>query len=747
MIDKTTSRDIHENDYEQDRLQVLRSYQILDSARESRFDDLTVTTAELLDVPYAKIGFIDEDRVWYKSSYGLHATEGDLDGTVAKVVLANPKEITVIKNLATDPRVKHSSALDQDPDIKSAACVPITNSEGYTLGMLCVFDTKEREFSGEEIVALTRVARQIIELMDGRREAEALQETLRIQQEELRLKSTADRIARSLVNTVQTKESLHLVINKFIQSVINEFSWWGGQAWYEEEQELTSMNWVFSTSAPSSFLGLNKQTSLSIPNFLNEDLKLDMYSASDATLHDLKDMDWHPLHQKLATAGARNFVQIDVTGPAKLAMRLIFIVPTTRSFSSNAKKVLGTLQGMLPQVVRRARGAEELAYRATHDPLTGLLNRRGIEELYPVTSQLSPSQIDHVVFFFDLDKFKDINDQFGHAVGDEFLIEISKRLIESSRPVDAIARIGGDEFLIIAQGFDSEEALTTAANRFLDNLSRPFTTLDKINLHPRISLGISQWRKYELLSDAISHADSRMYDAKSKGGQQAVIDFPSASIRTESSAAVVTELPGLSIQQFVNSVNSETGGFFITLTPPIYYAPRIMQDAAQHIAKVITSSVGEKGRALSLIIETPGFKRADRTNLEALFDALISLHNFSDISYCFDTRTGNLDSSNFARELCAGGVIKVALGNFGAGNNEIRLIQELSPTFLLACRSLVLDTQGENKVTIQLLSAISKVVVTPLIIFQHTHDTYMPILSQSAGCMVIQDKELGKELI
>lgn len=744
MSDKDFTRDIHESDYEQDRLQVLRSYQILDSGRESRFDDLTLTTAELLDVPYAKIGFIDEHRVWYKSSYGLHAVEGAIEGSVAKIVLENPREITVVKNLATDPRVKNSNALDQDPNIKSAACVPIINTEGYTLGMLCVFDTKEREFTGEEIAALTRVARQVVELMDGRREAEALQETLRIQQEELRLKSIADRIARSLVNTVQTKESLHLVMNKFIQSVINEFGWWGGQAWYEEDQDLIATNWILLTSAPRSLLSLNNQAAASIPNSTNDELGLSMYSASDAALREIKDLQWHPSVKKLNDAGAREFVLIDITGPAKLAMRLIFILPNARAFSNNSKKVLGTLQGMLPQVVRRARGAEELAYRATHDPLTGLLNRRGVEELFPVNSQLTPSQIDHVVFFFDLDKFKDINDQFGHAVGDEFLIEISKRLIESSRPVDAIARIGGDEFLIIAQGFDSEEALKTAANRFLDNLSRPFTTVDKINLHPRVSLGVSQWKKYELLSAAISHADSRMYDAKSKGGQQAIIDFPSISVGTESSATLVSDLPGMEIHEIVNADSKATSGFFITVTPPIYFAPRIMQDAAQHISTIVTSVSGEKGRELSLIIETPGFKRSDRTNLEALFDALISLHNFTDISYCFDTRLGNLDSSNFARELFAGGLVKVSLSNLGKGNSEINLIQALAPSHLVVSKQLLFDTLGENQVSIHLLAAISKAVTTPLVVFQSTHETYLPIFSQADSFMIIQDKDLGK---
>ena len=732
-------------DYEAKRLEVLHSYHILYSARESRFDDLTTTIAELIDVPYVKVGFIDESRIWYKSSYGLNSIEGAIEGTIAQIMLENPHEITIIKNLAKDPRITSSNALAEDPQICTAACAPIVNLEGFVLGMLCVFDVKERDFSAEDLAALSRVGRQIIELIDSRREADLLQEALRLQQEEIRIKATSDRIARTLVNSVQTKESLHLVINKFMQSVVNELGWWGGQAWYEQDTELVPTKWIFSATVPGSLTMLNKQQLASINLPTNEEINQENYSVTEAKYCERKDLRWHPIIDKLDDAGAREFVQIDVTGSTNVALRVVFILPNSRSFAGNPKKILENLLNLLPQIVRRARGAEELAYRATHDSLTGLLNRRGLEEAFPQSvSNLAPS-INRTVFFFDLDKFKEINDQFGHAVGDEFLIEISKRLIESSRPVDVIARIGGDEFVIVAQGFDSDHALTAASNRFLENLSRPFSTMDKINLHPRASIGISQWRNHELLATAISHADSHMYDAKSKGGQQAVIDYLTASVRSESVVNIVDELPGLSVQELVDFKESTNRGFFVSLIPPVYIAPRVMQDAAQHIAGLITARGGEKAKGLPLIIETPGFKRADRANLETLFDALITLHQFSEISYCFDTRTGNLDSSNFARELAARGLVKVSLGNFGVGNNEIGLIQDLSPSHLLASQQLIDDEDANNEVSIRLVVAISKEVETPLVIFEKAHINYMPILSQSVECLIIKDKDLGKD--
>ena len=74
---------------------------------------------------------------------------------------------------------------------------------------LFIFDTKERIFTDEETDSLVRLSRQILALMDARREADQLQEELRMQQSELRIKSTTDRISRTLVNTVNTRENLH----------------------------------------------------------------------------------------------------------------------------------------------------------------------------------------------------------------------------------------------------------------------------------------------------------------------------------------------------------------------------------------------------------------------------------------------------------------------------------------------------------------------------------------------------------
>ena len=732
-------------DDEQTRLKVLYSYGILDTPREARFDDLATTAADLLNVPYAKIGFFDADRTWYKSTVGFNIEQSQLSGSMAEVVLENPHQVTFFPNIQADSRVKVSKALEEDPTIRATICIPITTADEHVLGMLCVFDIKEREFSPEEVESLKRIARQILALMEARREANQLQDALRVQQSELRIKSTTDRISRTLVNTVNTRENLHQVVDKFIQSVINEFGWWGAQAWLEEEDELRPSNWVFSASAPVSLGVLSKNIAHAIPLPINSEVNLDSYEATIPRIDEVTDLNWHPNIKRFENAGARSFLVIDVSGPTSLAMRLLFLLPNHRSYGANAISVLESLSPLLPQVVRRARGAEELAYRATHDQLTGLLNRRGLEELYPQTPSYVGGHISRAIFYFDVDKFKLINDQYGHSVGDEFLVEIARRLIESSRPVDTVARIGGDEFIIVAQGFDDLDSLNAASQRFLENLGKPFESHGNIVIEPRVSIGISRWSPNEMLGNAISHADVRMYTAKALGGHQSNIDLSNPETKNESTLIGIPELQHISIQEIVNSHSDLPAGFFVTITPPVYFAPRVMQDAAAYIANQIKLSNSQKPEDVMIIIECPAFKRSDRSNLEAFFDALHINHKCNKISFAFDARVGNLDSANFARQLTDAGFVSIALSNYGEGHNEIRLIQELSPSHLIISQELLIDESGSNKTTLEVLVAISNATNSPLVLFEKINPAYTSVLSQAESYLIIKKRDIGKE--
>ncbi|MDR1934708.1 MAG: EAL domain-containing protein [Candidatus Accumulibacter sp.] len=180
----------------------------------------------------------------------------------------------------------------------------------------------------------------------------------------------------------------------------------------------------------------------------------------------------------------------------------------------------------LSQEVETRRQAEvQLQYMAHHDPLTGLANR-GLfnEQLHRALSQSKRSGKYGALLFFDLDKFKHVNDVLGHAVGDALLIHMANILKERVRGTDTAARLGGDEFAVVMVDMDRPERAAVLAQNILDKLETP-VTLCGHELKVFSSIGIVTFpdRKNHASDDMeniIKNADAAMYLAKSSGGMR-----------------------------------------------------------------------------------------------------------------------------------------------------------------------------------------------------------------------------------
>lgn len=167
--------------------------------------------------------------------------------------------------------------------------------------------------------------------------------------------------------------------------------------------------------------------------------------------------------------------------------------------------------------VQEREHSEELLSQARCDSLTGLANRAGAEEL--LEHQIRISKMDDcpfVVMFFDLDRFKDINDSLGHGVGDQLLIEVSKRTRSMLRQHDVLARLGGDEFLIILPD-SSFAAGLVSAKRIIEAFTTPFTVIRQ-RMKMSCSIGIAVYPEHgEDRETLLKHADTAMYEAKRLG--------------------------------------------------------------------------------------------------------------------------------------------------------------------------------------------------------------------------------------
>lgn len=161
--------------------------------------------------------------------------------------------------------------------------------------------------------------------------------------------------------------------------------------------------------------------------------------------------------------------------------------------------------------------SEQLLSQARSDSLTGLANRAGAEELLESKLQESAQTGQPFsIIFFDLDRFKDINDSLGHGIGDQLLVEVGKRTRSVLRQNDILARIGGDEFLIILSG-SMNDAVSASAKRIIEAFEPPFLVAQQ-RLKMSCSMGIAVYPDHGTDRETLlKHADTAMYEAKRLG--------------------------------------------------------------------------------------------------------------------------------------------------------------------------------------------------------------------------------------
>jgi diguanylate cyclase (GGDEF)-like protein len=169
------------------------------------------------------------------------------------------------------------------------------------------------------------------------------------------------------------------------------------------------------------------------------------------------------------------------------------------------------------------RELEELEHRAFHDPLTALPNRDLLLDRLDLAMSRQAREGGGVgVVFIDLDGFKEVNDRHGHGAGDRVLIEVGRRLQLELRDADSVGRIGGDEFVVVCDGIESEAALTNICARIQGGLEAPFR-LERGVVMLTTSLGaVLEWWHDADPGGLIDRADGLMYTAKRTGSRREI---------------------------------------------------------------------------------------------------------------------------------------------------------------------------------------------------------------------------------
>jgi diguanylate cyclase (GGDEF)-like protein len=226
----------------------------------------------------------------------------------------------------------------------------------------------------------------------------------------------------------------------------------------------------------------------------------------------------------LASIGHRSMAMV----PLVAAGRTIGLIEVTaarkRAFGDRAVELATMLAGEAAMALENARLYDEIRHQALHDGLTGLANRvlfRDRVEHAVERSRRSEQGSQLALLFIDLDDFKTLNDNHGHARGDEVLAAVATRLTSVLRPVDTAARLGGDEFAVLLEDVAGEADALAVATRIADSFRQPLP-FEPAPIRIAASIGVALGSGPESAEDLLRNADVAMYAAKqsARGGAE-----------------------------------------------------------------------------------------------------------------------------------------------------------------------------------------------------------------------------------
>src|SRR4051812_15910528 len=217
----------------------------------------------------------------------------------------------------------------------------------------------------------------------------------------------------------------------------------------------------------------------------------------------------------LAIPGIITVMRVDAPTGDRIAMTVIVLSLTAAAITR-----------LFRAVRAHARSEARLVHQATHDLLTGLPNRAYVHEYVGQALAHASAHERVALMFLDVDRFKLVNDSYGHTQGDAFLVSVAQRLRTSIRPSDLVARIGGDEFVVVASSIDSDAEALELGQRTRRLFTAPFEVRGA-ELTCTVSVGVAVSDGSDAHADAesmIRDADIAMYHAK-ESGRDAVAAF------------------------------------------------------------------------------------------------------------------------------------------------------------------------------------------------------------------------------
>ncbi|HEX2049457.1 MAG TPA: EAL domain-containing protein [Actinomycetota bacterium] len=423
--------------------------------------------------------------------------------------------------------------------------------------------------------------------------------------------------------------------------------------------------------------------------------------------------------------------------------------------------------------MERKKLEQEIAFQALHDPLTGLANRPLLlEDLASALRRSRRSGQRVALFFVDLDRFKSINDTYGHAAGDLVLSATARRLRDAVRPGDTVARLGGDEFAIVCDGIPDEAVAATIAARVGECLSQPVTVAGR-RFSPRASVGIALGSAAVDPDALLRDADAALYRAKELGrGRVEMYDeqlrrrlHETKRIEAELSDAVRDESFVLHYQPQVDVASGAVVGYEALvrwahpergLLAPAEFLAVAEDDGCIHAlgtwvfreacAQAARWSAAVPERRPHVAVNLSPAQLHDRS-LAAAAEAAVRAAGVAPSSLCVEVTEAALASDGDAAADVLASLkdvgVRVAIDHFGAGYSSIAQLRRLPLDVLKVDRSFVPgDGNGAERVAAAVVDLAHSLHMRALIEGVETDAQWDAV--RATGCDEAQGFLLGR---
>jgi len=411
-------------------------------------------------------------------------------------------------------------------------------------------------------------------------------------------------------------------------------------------------------------------------------------------------------------------------------------------FYSQPYKLKGNAAGRIwsfRDITNRTILEDKIQFQATHDSLTKLPNRAFLTDfIRNEIARSSRAMLKFAVIFFDLDRFKLINDSFSHSVGDELLISIANRIKENVRENDLLARLAGDEFIFVVTNIKSTESLKKITNKLLMTFKQPFN----IGNHDIIispSIGISIFPENgKTVDELIRNADMAMYHAKELGGGQ--FQFYTKELNQES-------LKRLNMETDLHHA-IDNGEFFLCFQPqydlaenklisvealirwdhpkkglilPIDFIPLAEETGIMSTLSewAIRSACKQNKKwqdaglppiRIAVNITTQGFKQQNFVSLiKSVLDETQLKPEYLELELTENIIINNIDATNKIKKLREIGV-SIAVDDFGTGYSSLNYLRKIPLDRLKIDQSFIqnIDINSGDEAIIQAIITMAK---------------------------------------